>query len=312
MASGRFLSTSIAEDDRLGKLSMAAELLYLKTIPHLDRDGMISGKAGLLWGKICPLREELISEMQRAIDGWIQVGLVIRMMTEQGPVLFFPGFLKNNRLTHYDRERPSRYPAPPGYVRTDNGLVPDGEPSPKEKPKAAQIPPLSNKNVDSVQDNIQDKVPELVPDELLDSVQDFALQEQDQDQDQVEDKGREIARAAQRPSLPPSLAIFQEFFTKPVNSTQSDAITSAITDLGLWRQVLTEWSLRGYNMGNVNGLLDWYRDGIPPPSRNGMNRGRTTGSNQADSGESTPTLNPELQRQYAERAERKRAKGQSP
>jgi hypothetical protein len=165
MASGRFLSTTIAEDDRLARLSIAAELLYLKTIPHLDRDGMISGRAGFLWGKVCPLREELIGEMQSAINEWVRVGLVVRTITEAGPVLFFPGFLKNNHLPHYSRERPSRFGPPPGYVRAKRGLV------------------------------VQELVQELV--------QEFPLQEQDQDQE--EDKGREIARprVTEQPKSPP-------------------------------------------------------------------------------------------------------------
>src|SRR5688500_5767964 len=123
MASGRFLSVSIAEDDRLGRLSITAELIYLKTIPHLDRDGMISGRPGLLYSKVCPLREELFGETAALIDEWVNVGLVIRFECNEGSVLFFPGFSKNNNLPHYHRERPSRFPVPPGYERTPKGLV---------------------------------------------------------------------------------------------------------------------------------------------------------------------------------------------
>lgn len=210
MASGRFLSTSVAEDDRLSKLSMAAELLYLKTIPHLDRDGMISGKAGLLWGKVCPLREELISEMQRAIDAWVQVGLVVRMITDEGPVLFFPGFLKNNNLPHYHRERPSRYPVPTGYVRMDSGLILEGTEPPKKQPKKTQAPPSSNGNaepvLDEVQESINDEVLDKFMDELNDEVQELALQEQEEDQE--EDQEKAAARAHTRVSEQGKLAAF--------------------------------------------------------------------------------------------------------
>jgi hypothetical protein len=43
MARGRFLSESVATDARLNGLSVEAELVYLMTIPHLDRDGLIEG-----------------------------------------------------------------------------------------------------------------------------------------------------------------------------------------------------------------------------------------------------------------------------
>ena len=49
MARGRLLSTDIASDPDLNRLSPDAERLYLRTIPHLDRDGLISGHPMLLW-----------------------------------------------------------------------------------------------------------------------------------------------------------------------------------------------------------------------------------------------------------------------
>lgn len=198
MARGRFLSTSVAEDDRLSKLSLTAELLYLKTIPHLDRDGMISGKAGLLWGKVCPLREELIVEMQRAIDGWVQVGLVIRMTTDAGPVLFFPGFLKNNNLLHYDRETPSKFPVPPGYERTEMGLVPEGteqKKKPTKKPKEAQVPPSSNGNGAGIIDSVNEQV--------MDKVMDFASKGEVEVEDKDQEEGDRV-RATEPPAPPPT------------------------------------------------------------------------------------------------------------
>lgn len=177
MASGRFLSTTIADDERLALLSTTAELLYLKTIPHLDRDGMISGKPGFLWGKVCPLREELIGEMQTVIDEWVGVGLVIRMATDAGPALFFPGFLKNNNLPHYKRERPSRFPAPPGYTRTDKGLV------------------ALESVVDELQELVQDLIQEQLQESVKEEVQDLSLQDQEEDQDQEQQGDDDDARA---------------------------------------------------------------------------------------------------------------------
>ena len=45
------VNTTIATDRRLASLSLTAEYLYLKTIPHLDRDGLILGDSSLLWPK---------------------------------------------------------------------------------------------------------------------------------------------------------------------------------------------------------------------------------------------------------------------
>lgn len=196
MASGRFISVLVAEDDRLNNLSIVAELLFLLAIPHLDRDGMITGRPGLLHSKVCPLRDELTGKMQKAIDEWVQAGLVIRFIVKEGPVLFFPGFLKNNKLAHYDRERPSRFEPPPGYYRTDDGLLLIGTEPPTKKSKEAKVPPSSNGNHAQVQDKVMDSV--------QDKVQDIPLQEQEQeeDQDQLEEEGDHACEPVSPPPAP--------------------------------------------------------------------------------------------------------------
>jgi hypothetical protein len=124
MAQGRFLSTTIAIDKELARLSAEAEMMYLKCIPHLDRDGMITGDPIQLLTVISPLRfSQMAPSIGAIVDAWVDVGLVIRFPTQAGLALFFKGFLKNQTL-RYDRERPSLYPPPPGYIHTANGLRP--------------------------------------------------------------------------------------------------------------------------------------------------------------------------------------------
>jgi hypothetical protein len=121
------INTSISTDKRLNSLSAYAELVYLKTIPHLDRDGLILGDPMLLWGRVCPRRTELMGEMSVIIDEWIASGLVIAYDSEDGAVLFFTGFAKNQSGMRYDRESASSLPCPPGYVRGESGLIPHDE-----------------------------------------------------------------------------------------------------------------------------------------------------------------------------------------
>jgi hypothetical protein len=260
MASGRFLSTSIAEDDRLSRLSITAEFIYIKTIPHLDRDGMISGKPGLLYSKVCPLREELFGKTADLIDEWVNVGLVMRFQSEGGPVLFFPGFAKNNNLPHYHRERASRFPAPPGYTRSEKGL--------------------------------QELVQELVQDSAIDKS--VLIDSEDQDQDQ--DQGRESARAqvlspeptnrlvrVTSPHLDPrhfsngyipsgtginAVEVYYERFSinqdsARLNAIKEDDLMRHCPDIAKLRDVVTAYSRTPFQLGNVQLILDWYRDGIP-------------------------------------------------
>ena len=122
MATARMLSTTIATDAQLARLGLLAEMMFLKTIPHLDRDGMITGEPLALLGIISPMRfSEVHAHMPALVDEWCNVGLVLRFASPQGPVLFFKGFLKQQTLK-YSRERASQFPTPPGYIRTPDGL----------------------------------------------------------------------------------------------------------------------------------------------------------------------------------------------
>lgn len=288
MASGRFLSVSIAEDERLNSLSIEAQMMYLMAIPHLDRDGLINGNPSVLRGRACPLREDLINKMPAIIAEWVESGLVISYPTGEGTALWFKGFAKNNPLTHYAREKPSKYPPPPGCIRGEKGIVATADSS---------IPDTSGNSPEASGIN---------PTHARARARAEVGRDRSRSRDEVEVEGRDEEKAhdAAAPSPPPSLLIFQEFCTKPVNQPQIRAITSAVTDLELWRRVLTEWSVRGYNMGNVKGLLDWYRDGIPPVNRNGTH-GTHTKHGEADGGYDPPKLDPAIERQFAERAARK-------
>lgn len=141
MARGRMISTSIATDKRLNSLSVHAELLYLKTVPHLDRDGLILGDPLLLWGKVCPRRPELMGEVADIINEWIESELVIAYESEDGTVLYFTGFHKNQIGMRYDREAASTLPTPPGYVRGNDGLTPA-----ELRQESGTTPPETNRN----------------------------------------------------------------------------------------------------------------------------------------------------------------------
>lgn len=122
MAAGRFISISVAEDVRLNNISVEAQMMYLMTVPHLDRDGIINGNPSVLRGRVCPLREDFITKMPAIINEWVQSGLVIKYTNGDDTALWFKGFAKNNPLTHYAREKASKFAPPPGYIRGAKGL----------------------------------------------------------------------------------------------------------------------------------------------------------------------------------------------
>ena len=90
MARGRMLSQTVATDRKLNELSVEAELLYIKAIPHLDRDGLIMGDSMLLWAQVCPRRSELMAKMDGIVEEWLSSGLVIAYDDNGDIILFFP------------------------------------------------------------------------------------------------------------------------------------------------------------------------------------------------------------------------------
>jgi hypothetical protein len=121
MANGRFVSKSTATDKAFNSLSVVASLVYMMTIPHLDRDGKIWGDPDVLWGTVCPKRREFLDTMDAIINEWIQADLVRTYSDNGDPVLWFKGFSKNQQGMRYDREAPSQFGPTPDEVRTNSG-----------------------------------------------------------------------------------------------------------------------------------------------------------------------------------------------
>ena len=141
MPAGRFLSKTVATDEALNRLSWQAQAIYLMTIPHLDRDGLITGHPLLLMAQVAPLRAaELVSTMADLIQEWIAVELVLLYhdASDGQPVLFF----KDQELgIRYTRETPSTFAPPPGYERTPDGLIPGDTAAIAPTPDAAPVAP---------------------------------------------------------------------------------------------------------------------------------------------------------------------------
>lgn len=122
MARGRMINQKISEDVDFNEMSIDAQFLFMRTIPFLDRDGLVTGHQTLLWSKIAPLLPQYAAAMNKIMDEWIQAGFVVKYMDGKTPVLFFKGFHKNQALMHYDREGASTFAPPPGFYRTPKGL----------------------------------------------------------------------------------------------------------------------------------------------------------------------------------------------
>lgn len=125
MARARMLATDASIDPELNSLTLPALTLYLLTIPHLDRDGLIDANPVRLAALAAPLRPDIRDSAGAIINEWVEVGLVVRYPAARNQaVLYFKGFRKHNRF-EYRKETPSAYPPPPGWLRTEHGIVPE-------------------------------------------------------------------------------------------------------------------------------------------------------------------------------------------
>jgi len=127
MPDGRFVSRSIAQCEQLGTVSLAADYLFARCIPHLDREGRMAGHPDLVKSIACPLRPEInsgsIPDLLRELAG---VGLLVWYQVQDRQVLFFPGFAAHQRGLKHDREAPSRYPAHTSKETQDLGKSKSG------------------------------------------------------------------------------------------------------------------------------------------------------------------------------------------
>lgn len=118
MAQGRFLSRTTATSKQLDSASWRAELLFLRCIPHLDRDGRMDGDPIVVKATAAPRNPKLPAG---AIAGLLQelhdAGLVTWYRVGEDQVLAFPTFREHQQGLKYDRERPSRFAPPPGWTQ---------------------------------------------------------------------------------------------------------------------------------------------------------------------------------------------------
>ena len=111
MPDGRFVNKSISVNERLGRVSPLAAILFTWCIPHLDRDGRMAGGVAQIRGAALPLRADVTDEV---IPNLIrELGDLVRWYEIDGKkVLELPGFLDEQRggQSWYNREAQSRFP----------------------------------------------------------------------------------------------------------------------------------------------------------------------------------------------------------
>ena len=111
MAEGRFLSKSIARDWELNHVSLEADYLFTRCVPHLDREGRVTGHPGELKAMVVPVREEMTVEViDRCLAELADAELVLWYEVDGRPALWFKGFVGNQKNARLEREAVSKLP----------------------------------------------------------------------------------------------------------------------------------------------------------------------------------------------------------
>lgn len=118
MPEGRFISKSIAWSEQVNGVSLKADYLFGRMVPHLDREGRLSGAPKAIKARCIPLRDEISADdVGPLLAELAQVGLIVRYSGKDGSeYLSFPGFHSHQRGARLDREAPSQIPPPPAVT----------------------------------------------------------------------------------------------------------------------------------------------------------------------------------------------------
>jgi hypothetical protein len=133
MASGRFISKTIAHSEQLGSVSLEADYLFGRIIPHLDVEGRMVGNPTLVFSTVCPLRPDLLRRMPDLLRELVGAGLLRWYEVDGKQIIAAPGFHRHQTGIRKDREAASRFPPPDSEEATDV-LRSDAGPTPEQVP----------------------------------------------------------------------------------------------------------------------------------------------------------------------------------
>lgn len=275
MATGRFIDKGISVNARVNGMSRDAAFVFTWAIPHCDRDGLIEGDRRVLFAKICPMQEDLRARMDDIVQEWKDSGLVIEYEYREGTVLWFTGFHEHQKLSRYEKEAPSRFPKPPGFLVDDcpqpaeqvrqpsgNDPKPSGKkpPTPATEPRPSRQPTPANviASAEPATRSVTMKSRFLDARHFVDG---YIPSNQGKNAVEVYYERFSINNDAAR-----------------LNVIKEDDLARGCPDLDRLREVITAYSRTTFKPGNIQLILDWYANGVPDARQaSAKSTGRTAG-----------------------------------
>lgn len=263
MAKARMLSQEAAEDSKLGRCSVEAAYTYVLTIPFLDRDGLCSGKPSWIAGRALQERSHLQMNVGAYIQEWIAQGLITCYDGSDGPVLFFHGFRKHNAHMAYEKETHSKFPPPPGFHRTEHGLIPN---DPEVAGRLSEAFDSRNTYRKALAEASQEDLHNEVATSSRPHRDQVAMNrrevevEREGEEEEKESNNNGATLPPARPSSSrnhPLIIAFHELHNRYPTKAQMAAIIEHDPAPEDWRRAIRAWDMAGNNPMNVQGQLDW-------------------------------------------------------
>ncbi len=251
----RIIKESICTSDNLDGLTAEEERFFYRLMVQVDDFGRMDARPAILRAACFPLKTERITNdhIKKWLTTLAQADLIQLYTVEGKPYLQFTTWERHQQR----RAKYSKYPS------ADDADL---------------------KSYDS-------KRKQLLAD----------VSEESRNEESRNEESRSAAVAPPAPTKPPK----REPKAKPTDATMTypavmlyrdlakqtpaqvvrENIGQTVTDLDRWRSVIAAWLGAGYKPGNVNGMLEWYRDGIPAYRANGKHSSNGSG----------PRLNPALE-----------------
>lgn len=283
-------SQSVASLDPLGRL------LFVGLLCGADKQGRLPGQPAYLRSTCMPYDDVTLSQVDAWLDEMQALGMILRYDVDGAQYVQIVNWHGYQRMQYAP---PSKYPAPDGWrdhirytvtkgrIVTYNWQTVDGQPV-EDTCDASGRPLLVPGNagrVATAKVQVGDKTV-VVPMDDIDHRNRSAERNQPP-APLMKPVGEKVAYADPRKfgtngkvkagaGANATEVIFEygAFSDAPLSKFTMAKINEVVTDLDLWRKVIEAWLLRSYKLGNVQGLMQWYVEGIPDGGRKGNANGR--------------------------------------
>jgi hypothetical protein len=269
---------------RLSKLTMVAEAWWNRMHLAADDWGIFQTNPKILKGKLWPLRDDMTIEIiEILLNEYTETKLVHQFLHKGETYGYFLGWFEHQKIRYMSARK---YPAPPKdeiSFEINHKTKRSGE---KEERFGSDCIEVSVHCANNERTESAHRLPVTVTVTVIETV---TGGKECGDEKPVPDptpKPPKKPKKGKGEVKVKSTAInaYRDVFHLWPNSTQEEAINNAISQekepmhetVTRWSQICETWALRGFKPTNVQGMLDWLRNGIPPAGPKGKTGDKVT------------------------------------